>query len=61
VDLDERPADALERVSQRDAGVGQAAGVDDRPVEVALLEPVDQRALVVRLEAIDLEAELRAA
>ena len=59
VDLDERPRDAEQRVAQRDARVGQAAGVDDRDVEVALVEPVDERALVVRLEEVDLEAELR--
>ena len=35
VDLDERPLDREERVAQRDARMGQAAGVDDRDVEVA--------------------------
>ena len=50
---------AEQRVAQRHARVGQPAGVDDRDVEVALVEPVDQRALVVRLEEVDVEAELR--
>ena len=58
VDLDERPLDAEQRVAQRDARVGQPAGVDDRDVEVALVQPVDQRALVVRLEEVDVEPEL---
>ena len=49
---------AEQRVAQRDARVGQAAGVDDRDVEVALVEPVDEGALVVRLEEGDLEPEL---
>ena len=42
VDLDERPLDAEQRVAQRDARVGQPAGVDDRDVEVALVQPVDE-------------------
>ena len=50
---------AEQGVAQRDARVGQAAGVDDRDVEVALMQPIDQRALVVRLEEVDVEAELR--
>ena len=59
MDLDERPLDGEQRVAQRDARVGQAAGVDDRDVEVAEVQPIDQRALVVRLEEGDREAELR--
>ena len=43
VDLDERPLDGEQGVAQRDARVGQAAGVDDGHVEVALVEPVDER------------------
>ena len=58
VDLDERPLDGEQGVAQRHARVGQAAGVDDRDVEVAPVEPVDQGALVVRLEEVDVEAEL---
>ena len=58
VDLDERPLDRQERVAQRDRRVGQPAGVDDRDVEVAGVEPVDERPLVVRLEELDPEAEL---
>ena len=49
---------AEQRVAQRDARVGQPAGVDDRDVEVAPVQPVDEGALVVRLEEVDLEAEL---
>ena len=58
VDLDERPRDAEQGVAQRDARVGQPARVDDGDVEVALMEPIDERALVVRLEEVDVEAEL---
>src|ERR1035437_3878423 len=36
----------------------QAARVDDRPIEVAPLEPIDEDSLVVRLQAFDLEAQL---
>ena len=59
VDLDERPRDPEQRVAQRDAGVGQPAGIDDRDVEVAPVQPIDERALVVRLEEVDVEPELR--
>ena len=59
VDLPERPLDAEQGVAQRDRRVGQPAGVDDGDVEVPLVQPVDQCALVVRLEEVDLEAELR--
>ena len=55
VDLDERPLYGQQRIAQRDARVGQAAGVDDRDVEVAPVEPVDQGALVVRLGEVDLK------
>ena len=58
MDLPERPLDAEQRVAQGDRRVGQPAGVDDRDVEVALVEPVDQGALVVRLEEVDVEAQL---
>ena len=58
VDLDERPVDREQRVAQGDARVGQAARVDDRDVEVAAMQPVDQGALVVRLEEVDGEPEL---
>ena len=50
MDLDERSLDAQQRVAQGDAGVGQAAGVHDREVEVALVQSVDEELLVVRLE-----------
>ena len=58
MDLPERTLDREERIAQRDRGVGQPAGVDDRGVEVALVEAIDERALVVRLEEVDLEPEL---
>src|ERR1035437_4411995 len=58
MDLHERPTDPLESVAQCNAGMGQAAGVDDRPVKVALVESVDERALVVRLKGVDLESKL---
>ena len=54
VDLDERDRHAGERVAQRDAGVRQAAGVDDDELDAFVargLDPVDQRAFVVALEA----------
>ena len=60
MDLDERALDRQQGVAERDRGVGQAAGVDDGDVEVAGMQPVDQGALVVRLEEVDLEAELAA-
>ena len=59
VDLDERPLDGEQRIAQGDARVGQAAGVDDRDVEVAHVQPIDEGALVVRLEEGDREAQLR--
>jgi hypothetical protein len=58
MNLHERPTDPLESVAQRNAGMGQAAGVDDRPVKVALVESVDEHALVVRLKGVDLESKL---
>ena len=61
VDLDERPLDGEQGVAQGDARVGQPAGVDDRDVEVAPVEPVDERALVVRLEEVDRRARAPAA
>jgi len=60
MNLDERPADPKQRVAKGDAGVGEPAGVDYRPVEIALVKAVDQRTLVVRLEGLDREPELRA-
>ena len=50
VHLDRGLVDALDRVAQRVARVAERAGVDDDRVEVEVLESVDQRALVVRLE-----------
>ena len=57
VDLDERSLHPQQRVPQRDARVREAGRVDDRDVEVALVQPVDQRALMVRLEEVDVETE----
>ncbi len=47
-------------VAQRDAGVRQAGRIDQDRVggRPRLLDPVDQCALVVRLERLDLAAEL---
>ena len=56
VDLDERPLDRQKRVAQGDARVGQPAGVDDRDIEVAPVQPIDEEALVVRLEEVDGQA-----
>ena len=50
VDLDERPLDRQQGVAQGHAGVGQAAGIHDGDIEVALVQPVDEGAFVVRLE-----------
>ena len=41
--------------------MGQAPGIHDGHVEVAGVESIDQGPLVVRLEEVDFEAELRAA
>ena len=58
MDLDERARDPEQGVAQRDTRVGQATGVDDRDVEIAPMQPVDERALVVRLEEVDVEPEI---
>ena len=47
VDLDERPLDREQRVAQRDARVGEPAGVHDGDRSRAV-EPVDDRTLAVR-------------
>src|SRR3954467_6586268 len=57
--LDEWPRDREQGVAQRHARVRQAAGVDDRAVEVPVVEPVAQPALVVRLVRVDVDPELR--
>ena len=51
VDLHDRALGAQQRVVERPGVVGQGAGVDDDGVVVALLDAVDERALVVRLQA----------
>src|SRR5664280_970304 len=61
MNLHERPTDPLESVAQGNAGMGQASGIDDRPVKVALVESVDECAFVVRLKGVDLESKLGAA
>ncbi len=58
MDLDERTLDRQQRVAQRDACMRQPTGVDDRDVEVPLVEPIDQGALVVGLEEVDAQVEL---
>ena len=67
VQLDQQHAGALDRVVQRDRGVGVGAGVEDdageraRGVRAAgLVDPVDELALVVRLPEVEDEAVLRA-
>ena len=42
MDLPERPLNSEKRVAQGNRRMRQPAGVDDRRVEVALVEPVDQ-------------------
>src|SRR5829696_977002 len=61
VDLPERQGDAGQRVAQRDGGVGQTGGVHDHGVEVPPVKAIDQGTLMIRLEEIDLDAELRGA
>ena len=58
MDLHERPLDREQRIAQGDARVGQATGVDDRDVEVARVQSIDEGALVVRLEEVDGQAQL---
>src|SRR3546814_10728903 len=60
MDLDHRNRDRLDRVVQRHRRMGIAAAVEERrlrPREMRLVQPVDQHALVVRLAAIDAQAE----
>ena len=56
VDLDRGLGNALDRVVQRVAGMAKRARIDDDRVVVALLEPVDERALVVGLEVVQRRA-----
>ena len=51
--LHHRPADGRQRVPQGDAGVGERGGVDQDPMGPVgtLLDPIDERPLVVGLEA----------
>ena len=61
MDLDHRHRDRLDRVVERDRGVGEAAGVEDHrlgALGLRLVQPVDQMALMVGLAHVDLEPEL---
>ena len=61
VHLDHWPLERVQRVEDRDGGVGEGAGVDDDaggPVP-RLVDPVDQLALVVGLLQLDLVPGLR--
>jgi hypothetical protein len=54
--------DRADRVVQREAGVGQRAGVEQHrlhPLGLRLVQPVAQVALVVRLAHVDREPERR--
>src|SRR5258708_21578166 len=51
MDLDDREHAALHGIAQDDRGVGETAGIDDGTIRVrVLLQEVDERALVIRLE-----------
>ena len=56
--LDRPHLHGLDRIVNRDRGVGVGRRVDDKRVELsaALLDPVDDHALVVRLPHLDLGA-----
>ena len=56
VDLDGRRLGGHQRVVERVAVVGERAGVDDHAIVVALLQAVDEGALVVRLERVEARA-----
>ena len=58
VDLDERPLDPEQGIAQRDLVWVKPSGIHDRAVEVVLVEPVDELALVIRLEEDDLEPQV---
>ena len=47
-------------VSQRHRGVGEAAGIDDDPVETVarLVQPVDELAFLIGLAALDCRSEI---
>ena len=60
MNLDHRHLDRLDRVVDCDRGVGIAARVEQHCLgarDIGLMQPVDQRALVVRLPAFEAEAE----
>ena len=60
VHLDDGQPRSRERIAQRDTRVSQAAGIDEDAVGPGsgLLDAVDQRPLVIRLEELDLGAPL---
>ena len=58
--LDRGPSAAFDRVAQRVAGMAQRAWIDDDAVVVQLLNPVDERALVVGLKVVERGAALAA-
>src|SRR2546426_4442856 len=67
VKLDDRRVGPLDRVVQRDRPVGEGAGIEHdanhvprRDFAARFMNPVDELALVVRLTAIDLDAQLLA-
>ena len=59
MDLDGGKANRSDGIAQRDAGVGQPAGIDDDSAGLfaRLLDPVNEGAFVVRLEGLDLQTQ----
>ena len=56
VHFDERDADPRQGVAQRDAGVGEAARIDDderKSLRLRRMDPLDQRTFVVALEGFE--------
>src|SRR3990170_5087826 len=54
MDFDERDRHSRQGIAQGDAGMGESRGIDDYPSDLLLLgqlRPVDERSLVVALEA----------
>src|SRR5262249_29881825 len=60
MDLDDRQLGGGKRVHERDRGVRVGAGIEDDAVGglPRLVDPIDKLALVVRLPAVELEAQL---
>ena len=59
VHLDHRQFHALQRIVQRDRGVGQSTGIDDDSGRRSgrFLDPVDQIAFVIRLPPVEGETQ----